>query len=108
MNKHMKKKNNEVNREDRTQLWVRSRRWMTKYPNTEKSGQRGLISLSSAYEGYIAGDDKYNRAVTQLRKQRMPCQMGLRWYVRWQARILIGQSPSFLPIGMVFERRCHL
>jgi hypothetical protein len=34
---------------------------------------------------------------------RMPCQMGLRWYVRWHARILIGQSPSSLPIGMVFE-----
>jgi hypothetical protein len=24
----------------------------------------------------------------------MPCQMGLRWYVRCQARILIGQSRS--------------
>jgi hypothetical protein len=35
---------------------------------------------------------------------RMPCQMRLRWYVRWQARILIGQSHSSLPIGMEFER----
>jgi hypothetical protein len=35
---------------------------------------------------------------------RMPCQMGFRWNVRWQARILIGQSCSPLPIGMVFER----
>jgi hypothetical protein len=25
---------------------------------------------------------------------RMPCQMGLKWYVRWLARILIGQPCS--------------
>jgi hypothetical protein len=34
----------------------------------------------------------------------MPCQMGLRWYVRCQAKILIGQSRSPLQIGMAFER----
>jgi hypothetical protein len=30
--------------------------------------------------------------------------MGLRWYVRWQARILIGQSRPSLTFGMSFER----
>jgi hypothetical protein len=36
---------------------------------------------------------------------RMPFQMGLSWYVRCKARILIGQSRSPFQIGMAFGRR---
>jgi hypothetical protein len=34
---------------------------------------------------------------------RMPCQIGLRWRVSRQARILIGQSRSPLPIGILLR-----
>jgi hypothetical protein len=47
--------------------------------------KKGRTSQAARWVPKLTGSDKFS--------PRMPCQMGLRWYV-WQARILIGQSHS--------------
>jgi hypothetical protein len=81
-----------------------------------RSDQARSAARRCAHQNNLSGPNKtknnwiqifYKHSCTRTVQNfspRMPCQMGLRWYVRWQARFLIGQSRSLLPIGMAFER----
>jgi hypothetical protein len=58
-----------------------------------------LAALAASSRSSGGGGVPYRATSTETRvysvdnfSLRMPCQMGLRWYVRWQARILMGMA----------------